>query len=112
MPNLPEEQFIELIASDVELRDAVPAPTRLKAKLYSAMMLEEAAAGPLMSVSECANHGGKLCVFERLVQIAPVGRQIEALNYCRVCHARILAEKLENPPIYWHGCPYVQFKKS
>ena len=112
MANLPEDQFIDRIASQVELRDSAPAPSRLKARLYSALMLEEAAAGPLLPVSKCASGGGELCIFEHLVQIAPVGQQIESLNFCRVCHARVLGENFDNPPIYWPGCPYVQFKKS
>jgi len=41
-----------------------------------------------------------------------VGETVKSLNICRVCHARVLAEHLENAPIYWGGCPYVEFKKS
>jgi len=46
------------------------------------------------------------------VQVAPVGERAKSLNLCRVCHARVLAEHMENAPIYWNGCPYVEFKKS
>ena len=56
--------------------------------------------------------GHDLCVFEELVRIAPVGEAAKCLNLCRVCHARMLGEKLEHPPIYWPNCPYVRFKKS
>ena len=53
--------------------------------------------------------GWALCVFEELVQIAP-GQMIKSLNYCRVCHARLLGERLKRAPIYWSGCPYVGFQ--
>jgi len=112
MPNLPDDLFFEQIADEVELHDSTPAPARLKATVYSALMLLEAAVGPLMSVNEVAARGNKLCVFEQLVQIAPVGETVKSLNYCRVCHARVLAEHFENPPIYWPGCPYVHLKNS
>jgi hypothetical protein len=87
-----------------------PAPSRLKSRIYSALMKEEASAGPLASVSESKQHDGKLCVFEELVRIAPVGEGAKSLNYCRVCHARVLGETVENAPIYWSGCPYVRFQ--
>jgi len=51
-------------------------------------------------------------VFEQLVQISPVGKTAQSVFYCNVCHARVLAERFENPPIYWSHCPYVDFKKS
>ena len=88
MANLPEEQFMETIAAQVK-----------------------AESGPLASLTESKARGGKLCVFEQLVRIAPLGETVKSLNICRVCHARVLAEHFENPPIYWSGCPYVRFKK-
>jgi hypothetical protein len=33
------------------------------------------------------------------------------MNPCRVCHARLLAEQFESPPIYWPHCPYVSFRR-
>jgi hypothetical protein len=112
MANLPEEQFMETIAARVELTDSRLAPANLKARLYSALVLQQAASGPLASLTESKAMGQKLCVFEQLVQIAPVGETVKMLNICRVCHARVLAEHFETPPIYWSGCPYVEFKKS
>jgi len=112
MTNLPEEQFIAKIAAQVELTDSRPAPANLKAKIYSALVLRQAESGQLASLTESKARGQKLCVFEQLVQIAPVGETVKSLNICRTCHARVLAEHFENPPIYWSGCPYVQFKKS
>lgn len=112
MANLPEEQLMERLASEIELTDDQRAPVDLKARVYSALMQREAETGPLASLSECKAHGGELCVFEQLVEISPVGVSVKSLNFCRVCHARVLAEHLESPPIYWNGCPYVYFKKS
>jgi hypothetical protein len=112
MANLPEEQFMETIAAQVKLTDSQPAPANLKAKIYSALVLRQAESGPLASLTESKARGGKLCVFEQLVRIAPLGETVKSLNICRVCHARVLAEHFENPPIYWSGCPYVRFKKS
>ncbi len=103
---------MQRIADATVLRDSEPAPSRLKAKLYSALMRVETANGPLMSLQQNKFHGQALCVFEELVQIAPVGDRAKSANICRVCHARILAERIENAPIFWGGCPYVGFKNS
>ena len=112
MANLPEEQFIEQLASEVELTEPQRAPASLKARLYSAFVQGQAEDGPLASLSDSKADGHLLCVFEELVQIAPVGNTLKSLNYCRVCHARLLGEHFDHPPIYWNGCPYVRFKKS
>ncbi len=112
MPNLPDEEFLERIADRVELTDLELAPARLKAKVYSALMLKQAETGPLLSLSETMACGHKLCVFEELVRIAPVAEGPKSVNLCRVCHARVLAEQFENAPIYWSGCPYVELKNS
>jgi hypothetical protein len=110
--NLPEEQFIEKLASEVELTDPERAPASLKARIYSDLVQREAELGALASLSDSKADGHILCVFEQLVEIAPVGKSLKSLNLCRVCHARVLGEHLEQPPIYWSGCPYVRFKKS
>ena len=112
MPNLPDEELMERVADGVELAESEMAPARLKAKVYSALMLRQAETGPLMSLPETNARGHKLCVFEELVRIAPLGENAKSLNICRVCHARVFAEHMDNPPIYWPGCPYVEFKKS
>jgi hypothetical protein len=110
--NLPEEQFIEKLAREVELTEPQRAPANLKARIYSALVQREAERGPLASLSDSKGAGNLLCVFEQLVEIAPVGKTVKSLNICRVCHARVLGEHFGHPPIYWSGCPYVQFKKS
>lgn len=86
------------------------ASSRLKSRIYSALMLEEAAAGALRSMTGTKAEGRRLCIFEQLVEIAPVGESAKQYNYCRICHGRILGEHLENPPLYWSGCPYAEFK--
>jgi hypothetical protein len=112
MTSLRDDEFMEKIADAVDLSEAERVPTRLKARLYSALVQEQAQTGPLMSLTETNAYGHELCVFEQLVRIAPVGERAKSLNICRVCHARALAEHLDKPPIYWSGCPYVEFKKS
>ena len=112
MSNLPDEHFIETLAAEIELAHLELAPDHLKARVYSALVHRQAATGLLASLSKSKAQGHELCVFEQLVQIAPIGETMKSLNICRVCHARVLAEHFENPPIYWSGCPYVNFKKS
>jgi len=103
----------EKLGASVELeKSGVRAPARLKARLYSALMLAEAAQGPLRDMVETKKAGGELCAFEELVRVAPVSRKLKSGNICRICHARVLAEMLEQPPIYWPNCPYVKFKKT
>jgi hypothetical protein len=106
------KDIFEKIAREVDLTEPASAPSKLKARIYSALMQAESAGGPLMSVSECKAAGQKLCIFEEVARLAPVGESVRSLNYCRICHARVLAENLEHPPIYWPGCPYVQLKKT
>jgi hypothetical protein len=92
------------------MRSDFRAPSRLKSRIYSALMERQRQQGPLLSLSEVKEIGRKLCVFEELVQIAPIGEPAKRPNLCRVCHARVLAENIENAPVYWPGCPYAQFQ--
>jgi hypothetical protein len=88
-----------------------PAPSRLKSRIYSALVRAQPADGPLASLSESKQDGRGLCVFEQLVEIAPVGTPAKSTFYCTTCHARVLAEHMENPPIWWPHCPYASFQK-
>jgi len=88
------------------------APSSLKARLYSALVGKQQESGPLASLELTASAGYDLCVFERLVQIAPVGERAKSPFFCQVCHARVLAEHFDRAPIFWAGCPYVKFKES
>lgn len=103
---------MQRIADGAELTVTEHAPARLKARIYSALMDQETADGRLLSLTENKKRGQKLCAFEKLAQIAPVSEHAKSLNLCRVCHARVMAELMENAPIYWNGCPYVTFKNS
>ena len=87
------------------------APSRLKSRVYSALVRAQQETGALESLtrSEAAGHG--LCVFEKLVQIAPIGERAKVPFICWTCHARILAEHIEAAPIYWPNCPYAAFQK-
>ena len=110
--NFPGNEWMQLVADGSEPEQPQTAPSRLKARIYSALVQSQAESGPLMSLSDVKAGGHDLCVFERLVQITPSGEMVDSLNFCRVCHARVLAEHLEHPPIYWRGCPYVALKRS
>ena len=104
-----DRQFAELLAPrDDEQR----APSSLKARLYSALIHEQQQTGPLASLDASVEAGHGICVFETLVQIAPVGELAKSPFFCQVCHARVLAEHSDNPPIFWSHCPYVKFKAS
>jgi hypothetical protein len=108
-----DERFEQLAKA---ARRAAPrkkrAPARLKSRIYSALIQRATAEGELRSLSETKSDGRDLCVFEELVRVAPAGKKIKKMNICRMCHARVLAEVLENPPVFWEGCPYAQFKKT
>ena len=106
-----DERFMEKIAA-IELAESEPAPASLKARVYSGLLARQAETGHLESLTKSHARGHDLCVFEQLVRISPVGETAKSLNICRVCHARVLAEHMDQPPIYWPGCPYVEFKRS
>jgi len=102
----------KLIASSAATSEtaAERAPSRLKSRIYSHLVQDQTGSGPLLSLSETKASGMGLCVFEELVRLAPVGERAKTKNCCRVCHARVLAERIEGAPIYWSNCPYVQFQ--
>jgi hypothetical protein len=105
-----ERQFRRLFSQPHEPEQA--APSILKARLYSALIREQQTTGPLASLDASIAAGHAICVFEKLVQIAPIGESAQSRFVCRACHARILAETFDNPPIFWPNCPYVGFKNS
>jgi hypothetical protein len=104
-----DERFLAALG-DSTLADELSAPSRLKALIFSALNLAQAKSGPLLPLGDCKAAGSRLCVFEELVRIAPLGRTVQSMNCCRACHARVLAESIENAPIWWPGCPYVGFQ--
>src|SRR5258708_20513247 len=88
------------------------APSSLKARLYTALIQEQQEDGPLASLDATVASGHEICVFEKVVQIAPLGEKAKSPFFCQVCHARVLAEHLDNPPISCPHCPYLEFKSS
>jgi len=105
-----EDRFFEELAEIDPEAFSGPAPARLKASIYSALIRRQAESGPLASLSGTKASGRGLCVFEQLVEISPVSEAAKCFNCCSICHARILAERIENAPIYWTHCPYVRFQ--
>ncbi len=105
------DSFFEKLAAETDARESDPerAPARLKSNIYSALVTQLAATGPLLTLSATKNGGRPLCVFEAALTVVPVGERIESKNPCRVCHARILGEQMESAPIFWPNCPYAQF---
>ena len=106
----PDNLWLEFAASTEAVTEQ-DAPARLKSKIFSRLNLEQAKEGPLASIGESKAAGRALCVFEEIVEHAPTGDAVKRLNYCRVCHARVLAEHMDKAPIWWAGCPYAQFQK-
>ena len=106
---LEQDSFFENLAAEIPAETATP---RLKSRIYSALVSAQAESGPLLDLQRCKKTGRALCIFEEIVRIAPLGKVAQSINYCRVCHARVLAEHLEKAPIYWPGCPYAAFQNS
>lgn len=107
-PDMDKEFTALLHGAEVDER----APSSLKARLYSAFVHKQQESGRLASLDASVLAGHGVCVFEKLVQIAPVGERAKSPFFCEVCHARVLAEYFDNPPIFWPHCPYVEFKES
>jgi hypothetical protein len=107
-----DEEFFQLLSQHDESVLHERAPSRLKARVYSALVRKQQETGPLMSLGHTHASGHGLCVFERLVQIAPLSESAKSTFFCSACHARMLAENFENAPIFWSCCPYVHFQKG
>lgn len=88
------------------------APATLKSNVYSAVVERLAESGPLLDLTNTKKAGGRLCVFEHAITLLPVGTDIRSMNPCRICHARLLGERMEHAPIFWPGCPYSEFHKG
>ena len=107
-----ERFFEDLAGAFDEGASGGATPSKLKARVYSALVRKQQESGPLLGLRDSHADGRGLCVHEQLVRIAPLGSTVQAFNCCSVCHARVLAEAFDNPPIYWGNCPYVGFKPS
>jgi hypothetical protein len=107
----PEDLWLKQLAAEEQHEPAPqPTPSRVKSTIYSALIRKQQESGPLQTVSETKAAGSKLCCFEDLVRITPVGEKAEQFNCCSVCHARVLGERVEDAPIWWPHCPYVRFQ--
>jgi hypothetical protein len=103
-------EFSQLLTDRDDRMLGVPAS--LKARLYTTFVGEQQKTGRLASLDATVAAGRNICVFEKLVQIAPIGDAAKSPFFCTTCHARVLAEMFDNPPIFWPHCPYSDFKKS
>lgn len=111
MPSLDDDKnFLNLFAGYGEQSER--APSSLKARLYTNFVRRQQESGALASLDRSVASGQGICVFETMVQIAPVGERAKSPFFCQTCHARILAEHFDHPPIFWPNCPYVKFKES
>ena len=102
-----DDQFFRNLADHDDA--AAPAPARLKARIYSALVKESQMESPLRPLSETRRAGYELCLWEKALQIVP---GVGSLNHCRFCHARVLGESLTHAPLPWSGCPYAQFHRQ
>ena len=91
-----------------EMAPAVNASSRLKARILSKLVALEQAEGPLRILSDSRDAGEQLCIFEHAVAMLP-SKDLQSRNPCAICHARILAEAVENAAIFWPGCPYSRY---
>jgi hypothetical protein len=106
------DRWFEHLAASTRHLVPEPAPAKVKSRVYSAVVAHMAASGPLLDLKDTKAAGGHLCVFENAMAILPVGARILSMNPCRVCHARVLGERMESAPIFWPGCPYSAFHKG
>ncbi|MFN7920068.1 MAG: hypothetical protein U0Q16_08230 [Bryobacteraceae bacterium] len=112
MPDDRDDRWREFAEASDGSAEGEKAPAKLRSRIFSRMNLEQAKDGPLASVTESKAEGRELCVFEEMMRVAPVGEAVRELNYCRVCHARVLGERMDDAPIWWAGCPYAEFHKK
>jgi hypothetical protein len=87
------------------------SPANVRAKVYSALVARMADKGPLLDLRQTKDAGGHLCVFENALAALPLGTSVHSMNPCRICHARVLGERMDRAPIFWPGCPYAEFHK-
>jgi hypothetical protein len=104
-----EDLWFERLAEATAESTPEHAPARLKSRVYSALVERMAQTGSLLDLRDIRNSGGRLCVFETTLTVLPLGANVSSMNPCRICHARVLGERMEHAPIFWPGCPYAEF---
>jgi hypothetical protein len=107
-----DDSFFERLAQATEEGESERAPSRLKARLLTSLVRKQEASGPLRSLAQTRAQGYELCVFEDLWERAIPAEGAQCFHCCRLCHARVLAERVERAPIYWAHCPYAAFAKK
>jgi hypothetical protein len=104
-----DDQWFEHLVDTMGQVAPERAPARLKSKVYSALVARMAESGPLLDLGETKKAGASLCVFENALTVVPLGTNIRSMNPCRICHARVMGERMEHAPVFWPGCPYADF---
>jgi hypothetical protein len=104
-----DEIWFQQLADTTRFASEDRAPAHLKSKVYSSLVTKMAQSGPLLDLRDVEDAGEQLCVFEHTLAMLPVGAGVGTMNPCRICHARVLGERLEHAPIFWPGCPYSEF---
>jgi hypothetical protein len=109
-PGLSTEQFLRELAA-APAQETPKASTRLKSKLYTALLQEAESTAPLRSIAASRQAGYGLCWWEKTMHAIP-SEQVGKFNHCRVCHARFVGELVEDAPLPWEHCPYAKFQKG
>ena len=104
-----DEVWFQQLADMTRIASQGRAPAHLESKVYSLLVTSMAQSGPLLDLRDVKDAGGHLCVFEHAIAMLPVGAGVGSMNPCRICHARVLGERLQHAPIFWPGCPYSEF---
>jgi hypothetical protein len=104
-----DDRWFERLAEASVPVTSVRAPAKVKSRIYSALVARMAETGPLLDLRSTKEAGGHLCVFENALAVLAPGTDLDSRNPCRVCHARVLGERMPHAPIFWPGCPYSEF---
>jgi hypothetical protein len=107
-----DDLWFERLAGTSDPATGVRAPANMKSRIYSSLVAKMAEAGSLLDLRSTKEAGGHLCVFEHALAVLPLGTDLHSRNPCRVCHARVLGERMPHAPIFWRGCPYSEFHKT
>ena len=86
----PDKEFRSLLASTGE--SAERAPSSLKARLYTSLVRRQQESGPLSSLDDSVASGHGICVFEKLVQISPLGDKVTVVRDLDALVTQIAAE--------------------
>ena len=93
-----DEVWFQQLAATTRFAGEDRAPAHLKSKVYSSMVTNMAQSGPLLDLRDVKDGGGHLCVFEHALAMLPVEAGVGSMNPCRICHARVLGERLGMRP--------------